>query len=287
MEREVGYARGSIPAYRCTVGAHRGSSVKYLENSLQALKAADEDPRYAFIEFDVQYTKDSQIIVFHDQSLFRLFGSMNTVGNSTYAQLLDKSNGAISLYSDVMDVLSHKRLNIEIKSQGDAAEDTLLADAIMSDIRARGREKDVMMSSISVDVIRYIKKKYPSMPTGQIFWLTASTYVHLDALTEGLYGKFNKSEADYLMLYAANVRNIESLLKHKPVAKTVMFWNFDDCMYMIHHSSSDRLWNTSSLGHFWQNLRYRIGFNRFDPKPLGHREIRTIKTDPYGMPSGL
>ena len=53
--------------YRCTTGAHRGASTKHTENTMAALKAADENDKYAFIEFDVQYSKDKKIVVYHDK----------------------------------------------------------------------------------------------------------------------------------------------------------------------------------------------------------------------------
>ena len=233
MKSEIGRSVDTIPDYPCTLGAHRGASTEHLENSYPALIAATKDPRYAFIEFDVQYTKDEQIVVFHDKRLLRLFGRLATINNSTYAELVEATDGQIALYKDVMDALD-KKLNIEIKSQGDYEEDCRLAEAIIEDIQARGREKDIMISSISSDVIRYIKQKDHSIPTGQIYWLTPSTYLHFEGLTRRLYEKFSESKADYLMLHVANFRNMEDLLKFKPRDKTIMFWDFDDQMYLVH-----------------------------------------------------
>jgi len=271
LEHELGRAGSTSPSYRCTVGAHRGSSVVFRENTLSALKAAESDPFYDFIEFDVQYTKDKQIVLFHDRRLLRLFGKINSIGNGTYDELRKLSGGEIALYSEAMKVLHTKKINIEIKSQGDKGEDEQLADAIIADIRARGREKDLMISSISGEVIAYIKNKYPHIRTGQIYWLTWSTYVHLDTFTEGLYDRFSDSQADFLMLYVANLRNIEGLLKLKPPGKTIMFWDFDDRMYLVHKDSADRLWGTSTVTNIWQNLVFLMSWTnlrQFREEPL-------------------
>ncbi len=257
MEHETGRSESTLPLYRCTAGAHRGASVTHLENTLVALKAADDDPRFAFIEFDVQYTKDKQIVLFHDQRLLRLYGKIASVGKADYAELEQLSNGDIALYSEAMDTL-HKRLNIEIKSQGDLGEDEQLADAIMDDLRARRREKDVMISSISSDVIRYIKNKYPGMATGQIYWLTSSTYLHWDRLTERLYEQFKETQADYIMLHVVNLRNIEDLLKLKPKGKSIIVWDFKEGMFLVHKDSSDRLWGTSAVANTWQQFWFRL-----------------------------
>ena len=253
MKEQIGHTIEDIPSYPCTLGAHRGASVDYLENSYPAITAATKSPRYAFIEFDVQYTEDEQIVVFHDKRLLRLFGKLASIGNSTYAELYKATDGQIARYEDVMDAID-KKINIEIKSQGDEAEDLRLAEAIIEDVQSRGREKDVMISSISSELIRAIKQKYPSVPTGQIYWINASTYLPFDALTESLYHKFTETQADYLMLHTANLRNMEDLLNLKPDGKSIMFWDFDDNMYLLRQSSQDRLWGTSVISDIWQRI---------------------------------
>ena len=257
MEDQIGHSIDSIPAHPCTLGAHRGASVDHLENSYPALMAAAQNTRYAFIEFDVQYTKDGQIVVFHDKRLLRLFGKLASISNSTYSELLTATDGQITRYEDVMDAVD-KKVNIEIKSQGDAKEDCRLAEAIIADIKFRGREKDIMISSISSDVVRTIKQKHPSIPTGQIYWISASTYLPFDALTERLYKKFSESQADYLMLHVANLRNMKDLLNLKPHGKTIMFWDFDDNMYLVRKNYHDRLWGTSVIANLWQRIVYKF-----------------------------
>lgn len=56
--------------------------------------------------------------------------------------------------------------------------------------------------------------------------------MHFDVFTEMLYKEIADTRADYLMLHVANLRNIESLLKLKPPDKTIVFWDFDDAMYV-------------------------------------------------------
>lgn len=257
MQQELDRSDAVLPAYRCTLGAHRGASVDHLENSQLALAAAEADPRYAFIEFDVQYTRDDQIIVFHDRRLRRLFDRFDSISNLSYAEIQKLSQGQIPLYRDVIGSLN-KRLNIEIKSQGDDQRDVRLADELIADLRARDKLDDVMISSISENVIRYIKNQYPEIPTGQIFWITSSTFLHFDHLTERLYEKFSRTQAEYLMLNVENLRNIENLIKLKPQGKTIMFWNFQDNIYLVHSDLSDRLWGSSALGNFWDGLRYKV-----------------------------
>ncbi len=256
---QAGRDNGTHYGFRCTAGAHRGASVTHKENTRVALMAADDDKRYAFIEFDVQYTSDSRMVVFHDKRMLRLFGSLRSIEHTPFADLTEITNGEIAAYDEVMPLLK-KKLNIEIKSQGDPEQDQRLADEIVTDIRARKRTKDVLISSISRDVILYINEHYPDIATGQVFWLTSSTYLPFDGLTENLYEEITATQADFLMLHVANLRNIDDLLKLKPRGKTVVFWDFDDTMYVVHKDLSDRLWGTSRIRTFFQWVRYKLLF---------------------------
>jgi glycerophosphoryl diester phosphodiesterase len=251
MSRRVRYG------YRCTAGAHRGASEEHRENTTAALKAADKNNKYAFIEFDVQYSKDGRIVVYHDKRLLRLYGSLSAIAKKTFAELSEMTSGEIAAYDEVIGILG-KKLNIEIKSQGDNREDERLVDEIISDIHKRKRDNDVLISSISGDVIRYVNRNYPEIATGQVFWLTSSTYLHFDVLTKKLYEDISATQADYLMLHVANLRNIDDLLKFKPRGKTIVFWDFDDTMYIVHKDLSDRLWGDSSIRTFWQLVRYKF-----------------------------
>ena len=251
--------------YRCTAGAHRGASEDHRENTLAALKAADEDSKYAFIEFDVQYAKDGRIVVYHDKRMLRLYGNLRAIGNTTFAELSKITRGEIAAYDEVIGILT-KKLNIEIKSQGDNQEDQRLVDEIIADIQTRKRASDVLISSISGDVIKYVNRNYPNIPTGQVFWLTSSTYLHFDRLTKKLYEKISATQADYLMLHVANLFNIDDLLKFKPRGKTIVFWDFDDTMYIVHKDFSDRLWGDSGIRTFGNFVQYKLvsAFQRFN-----------------------
>lgn len=248
--------RSELNKYRCTMGAHRGDSVLYTENSPRAIRAARNNPRYAFIEFDVQYSEDKIPVVVHDGNLLRVFGRMNSVEKTPFAELQELSGGEIVTYSEIMDLTDGRRVNIEIKSQGDIKEDEGLIDFVMADIRNRGLEERVLISSISEDAVTYVKTRYPAMKAGQIFFLGSSTVLPFDFLTKRLF----RSPADYLMLYSANARNIDDLLKLKPKDKTLVFWNFGDTMYIVHKDFSDRLWGESGTVNFIDWIRYKISW---------------------------
>ncbi len=240
----------------CTLGAHRGDSGNYLENSPQAIVSALQNPKYAFIEFDVQYSADDIPVVFHDSNLLRLFGHLNKVRNTPLKELRELSDGAIATYDEIMKLAEGKPLNIEIKSQGSEADDEQLIDHIVADVTRRGIEQHILISSISEDAVKYVKSRYPHMAAGQIFWLKASTYLPFDFLTEGLYRQIDESHADFIMLHLTNRHNIKDLLRLKPKGKTIIFWNLDDTMYLVHKDHSDRLWGDSAAKALAKHITY-------------------------------
>ena len=260
LQKEISRESDRFSGYRCTAGAHRGDSVNFTENTLAAITAAGDNPAYAFVEFDVQYSEDGIMVVFHDKRLLRIFGSLRSVGGTSFDKLRTVSRGEIAAYEDVMDALPDKKINVEIKSQGDDAEDCRLADEIIADVTELGRDHDVMISSISGDVLKYIHQQYPDIRTGQIFWLSASTYLHFDALTARLFREIGETEANYLMLHVANLRNLKSLLALKPPDKTIVFWDFDDAIYLVHKHFSDRVWGHSGIREFAEHVRYMVLF---------------------------
>jgi glycerophosphoryl diester phosphodiesterase len=100
--------------------AHRGLHQKKVipENSLLAfLKAKDKN--YA-IEFDLTITKDNQIIVFHDDDLFRLCNVNKKVEEQNYSFIkklkLYDTKEEIPLFKDVLTLINGEiALVIEIK----------------------------------------------------------------------------------------------------------------------------------------------------------------------------
>ena len=254
--------KNHLASYRCTRGAHRGDSYFYTENTARAIHSARHNPKFAFIEFDVQYSADNQPVVLHDTTLRRVFREKGNVGESTLEELRELSGNQISTYAEIMKLAEGKPLNIEIKSQGDDDEDQRLADFLVADLKERGIEDRVLISSISEEAVRYVKTTHPKMATGQIFFFKASTYLPFDFLTEGLYRQIQNSKADYLMLHTTNRHNIEDLLRLKPKDKTIVFWNFDDTMYVVHKTFSDRLWSDGGFKTFFNWLRYKTSWRQ-------------------------
>jgi glycerophosphoryl diester phosphodiesterase len=110
--------------------AHRGSSFKAPENTMESVKLAWKENTDA-VEVDVHASKDGTIVVIHDANTLRTTGKDLTISNSTVGELklLDAGSwkgkqwiGAkIPTLKEVLQTVpSNKKIFIEIKSGMDA-----------------------------------------------------------------------------------------------------------------------------------------------------------------------
>jgi glycerophosphoryl diester phosphodiesterase len=219
------------------LGAHRGNSIEYPENSLEAIKDAATNPRYEFIEFDLQYTKDNKIILFHDYSINRMAGKFGKISDLTYDEINELSDFHVPQYYEVMEIVGDKKLSIEIKPIFDTEKDRALVDFIIEDCKQRGILDKVLLSSISTELVKYISDTYPSIKTGMIYWVHPVTYIHSDEQVENFYNKMDEIGADYIMLHGVNLKN-SKLIEKKPKSMILSYWYFTDEMYIV----DDELW---------------------------------------------
>ncbi len=234
---------GAISEDNIVLGAHRGNSIDFIENTLPALESAVREDKYKFIEFDIMYTKDKKIVVHHDDNLLRLQRKFYSIGDNTYEDIINESDYHIPLYSEAMGaVAGEKPLNIEIKSRGNFTEDKEMVDFILSDLEERELLESTLISSISSDVIFYIKEKNPKVKTGKIYYISSSTFFQLEGLTAELYEEIERTNTDYVMLHGSNIYNYNSLKSLLPEDKTLVIWYFTDEMYVIHPTKESWLY---------------------------------------------
>lgn len=93
--------------------AHRGAPHEAKENTHAAFAAAKKHP-IAFIEFDVQVTKDNIAVIHHDPLITNL-----AIADSSYTELLNAEND-LATFEDVISNNQTQPLMVELKSQGSA-----------------------------------------------------------------------------------------------------------------------------------------------------------------------
>jgi lysophospholipase D len=82
------------------ISAHRGGSYEYTENTLQAFKHAINIGSN-FLECDVHITKDLEVVISHDENLYRLCEVYKNISHLNYDKLPTMSEVIPMHFSDI------------------------------------------------------------------------------------------------------------------------------------------------------------------------------------------
>ncbi len=99
--------------------AHRGFTKSFPENTFEAFEAAIQN-NFDAIELDIQFSKDGEAIVFHDENLSRLTGNIAAVNDLTLPKLKElriNQKYSIPTLAEALKVINRKLMVIvEIKN---------------------------------------------------------------------------------------------------------------------------------------------------------------------------
>ncbi len=148
--------------------AHRGLHQPGVpENSMKAFKLAVE-AGYG-VELDVQFTKDHQIVVFHDANLKRMCGVDKRVRDCTYEELLNYGlNGTdekIPLFDDVLKTLGKTTLVCEIKNHNGNRNNRLCRETYEHLADYEGK---FCIESFSPFLVQWFRFNHPEVIRGQL-----------------------------------------------------------------------------------------------------------------------
>lgn len=133
---------------------HRGYSAFYPENSFRAIQAAVELKADGF-ECDLRMTKDSVIVLFHDDDLKRLCGVNTSIENSTWPELQKLRilyREPICRIEEILEAFPDTVANFEIKASSKAL---LVVDALRDLFAKYSTSKPRMISSFSYEVLKH------------------------------------------------------------------------------------------------------------------------------------
>ena len=138
--------------------SHRGLPSQYCENSINAI--IEKIDKYDGIEFDVQFTKDKKIIIFHDETYERIYGYDKKVSETLYSDIIEISKdhvvGRISTLEELFEILStlsisEKIINIELKIYDSSLQE--LYDSVKTLINKYNIKYQIIMSSFDKTII--------------------------------------------------------------------------------------------------------------------------------------
>lgn len=141
------------------IWAHRGCSQRYPENTLLAFEKAAGIKELTGIELDIQFTRDGEMVVIHDERVDRTTEGIGFVKDYTLAEIKKlhiyadiNPSQQIPTIEEVLDLLeaamkSGLMLNIELKNSNYPYEG--MEEKIVDLVHARGLQKNVVYSTFS------------------------------------------------------------------------------------------------------------------------------------------
>lgn len=159
------------------IWAHRGCSMKYPENTLEAFEAAAKISGITGIELDVQLTSDNELVVIHDETVDRVTNGTGNVKDFSLKTLKalkigagDKQYTTIPTLKEVLELLkpycekNGLLINIELKTSVVRYEG--IEQKTCDLVKSYHLEKYIVYSSFLPESVDLIKKIDPTAQTG-------------------------------------------------------------------------------------------------------------------------
>ncbi|HLA77442.1 MAG TPA: glycerophosphodiester phosphodiesterase family protein [Vicinamibacteria bacterium] len=163
--------------------AHRGDSAHRPENTLASFASALEQGA-DLVEFDIQLTKDGQVVVIHDATLDRTTSGRGKVSELTLAEIRSVSAGyperfgnqfageRVPVLAEVLGLLRGRaKAMIEIKSDSVTdAEDDGVEARMLAEVRRAGVEGEVAVLSFDRRALARCRTLAPELVRGHLFY---------------------------------------------------------------------------------------------------------------------
>lgn len=159
------------------IWAHRGCSMAYPENTLEAFTAAAKIKGIAGIELDVQLTKDRELVVIHDETVDRTTNGTGRVCEYTLEELkkleiasVDGQVTRIPTLEEVFEALQSfcKKdgllINIELKNSRIRYEG--MEELVLALVKKYELEQNIVYSSFLAESMGLMKQLCPTAQTG-------------------------------------------------------------------------------------------------------------------------
>jgi glycerophosphoryl diester phosphodiesterase len=139
------------------IGAHRGYSAKYPENTLSAFKNAKAD----FIEFDVTLTKDEEIVIIHDNTIDRTTNGHGKVSDFTLKELKNFTiypDEKIPTLEEALILCKEMNMPVNIELKKVFNNEKIFLKKVLNRVKKFEFEKKVLISSFEHDYLNFFKK---------------------------------------------------------------------------------------------------------------------------------
>ena len=173
------------------IAAHRGDALNAPENSMSAIDSAIQQG-VQVVEFDIQMTRDEEIILHHDQTLSRMTGVSERVEDLSYEEIQELEIGsAFSPEFDGEPIPTLENALDLIRGRGEALIDVkvygtsqIMAERIVEVIEKTDMVEHVYVQSFDYGVLESIRELNSDIRLGQIMYYALG---NLDALDVDFY----------------------------------------------------------------------------------------------------
>ncbi|MEK7433497.1 MAG: glycerophosphodiester phosphodiesterase family protein [Cyanobacteriota bacterium] len=211
--------------------AHRGFSGKYPENTLLSFKKAIEE-KVNMIELDITFSKDGEIVVFHDVNMQRVSSSKKHIRDLSYEKINSFEVGSwfkdeyfglkVPKLIEVFEIIDDSTLiNIEIKHEASSFINRNSEKKLLALIKEYNMENRVVLSSFNPMIVNRIRKLEPNISTAYLITQTMNPF--LIYLLAKINAKFIHIDFKYL-----NKKNIKRMKSYGLKINTYTLNSYDE-----------------------------------------------------------
>jgi len=220
------------------VWGHRGASGYEKENTLAAFRLAAEQGADG-VELDVQFSKDGELVVIHDEKIDRTTGGHGYVKDYSYDELCDISDNQIFTLKQVYELLKPTGLTINVELKTGIFFYPGIEERVVTLTKEMDMEKKVLYSSFNHKTIKKIMKLDTKSKVGLLYgdgFLHVPKYaakMGVDALHPALYNLqyphfIDKCKAKDLALHVWTVNEESDMQKLCEAGIEAIITNYPD-----------------------------------------------------------
>lgn len=213
------------------IWAHRGCSMMNPENTLMAFEKAARLDGITGIEFDVQLTKDGEIVVIHDERVDRTTDGTGNVRDYTLVELKklsiagDDDSYRIPTLREVLELLKpycmNKGLKLNIELKNSVVRYEGMEQKVIDMVSEYGLERSVFYSSFNHDSIGLVRQLKAD---ADVAYLAGDYHRCMDGIRK--YGGMTIHPAQWGM--PVNKTDVEAIQK---AGMCVRMWNGSEPLY--------------------------------------------------------
>lgn len=220
---------------KITVTAHRGAAAYAPENTLASIQKA-MDLGVDRIEIDIHQTKDSVVVVIHDESVDRTTNGKGKIADLSYDEIRKLDTGSkfgeefkgekVPSLEEVLQLIDGKfDLVIEFKEGNDRYPN--IEENVIKILNKRNAVDWCIVHSFNIGVLERMNKKLPSIRLHKLFILNLRfTPIYIGTSFEF----FDPKDYPYIEEYSLNKNfgNTAIIKELKRLGKKVNIWTIND-----------------------------------------------------------